>query len=340
TSVAAILEKKDEAERARFPDLTPMLETMQELCAILAAKRKRRGAIDFDLPEAEFQFDRKGAVVSVTPARRTIAHRIIEEFMLLANESVAETLAASGGPAIYRVHEKPDTAKAEDFAEFARCLGYTLNKSGGLYAPGDFQKFIARIEGRTEQKFLVYLMLRSFMQARYSESNIGHFGLATPEYTHFTAPIRRYPDLIVHRLLKRCFDKKASPQWREDMAGRLPEIARHSSARERAAEEAEREIEKIKKAQFMAGKVGEEFEALVYSPSRNGFFVELMDPFVEGFVPVETLTDDHYVYREKSRAIMGRHRGRRFQPGSKIRVRLDRADTETARLTFSVCAGR
>jgi ribonuclease R len=270
------------------------------------------------------------------PAERNVAHRIIEEFMLLANECVAEKLSASGGPALYRVHEAPDPMKVEEFANLAQGLGYRLEKHDGAYRPKDFQKFVLQMEGKPEQRFLIYLMLRSFMQAHYSERNLGHFGLAAAAYTHFTSPIRRYPDLLVHRLLKECLAKQPSPAWRETMQGRLPELARHTSSRERTADEAEREIEKIMKTQFMADKIGEEFEALVFSVTRQGFFVELLEHYVEGFVPLGTLIDDEYQYKESMKSFTGKRRRNRFQLGSKVRVRLDNADMETARLLFSV----
>ena len=336
SSVAEILTNGDSAAKARYPELIPLFETMEELCLILAKRRHRRGAVDFDLPEAEIRFDESERIIGVIPAERNIAHHIIEEFMLLANECAAEKLAASGGPALYRVHEEPDPLKVDEFAEFALALGYKLEKSGDRYRPQDFQRFIKQLEGKIEQKFLTYLMLRSFMQAHYSERDIGHFGLATDKYTHFTSPIRRYPDLFVHRLLKECLRKEYSTGWKEKTHMRLPEIARHTSDRERIADEAEREIEKIKKVQFMADKVGDEFEGVVFSVSRQGFFVELLEHYVDGFVPLATMVDDHYVYREKTRVLIGERQRRRFQLGSRIRVRLDSADIETARLTFSV----
>jgi ribonuclease R len=336
TSVAKILIQKDPNERARYAELIPLFETMEELCLILSKKRYRRGSIDFDLPESEITFDADGQITRIAPAERNIAHRIIEEFMLLANECVAEELTASGGPALYRVHEKPDTHKVDEFAEFAQTLGLTLEKQDEEYRAKNFQKFIAQLEGKPEQKFLIYLILRSFMQARYSEKNLGHFGLAAAEYTHFTSPIRRYPDLVVHRLLKQLLYKKMPPEWKDIISNRLPQIALHTSSRERNADEAEREIEKIKKVQFMASKVGEEFDAIVFSPSRNGFFVELLDPYVEGYVPIETLIDDYYEYKERTHSFVGGRQRRRFQLGSRVRVRLVSADLETARLTFTV----
>jgi ribonuclease R len=336
TSVAKIIAGQDPAERARYAPLVPLFEMMEELCLILSKKRYRRGSVDFDLPEAEIEFDESGKVISIVPAEHNIAHRIIEEFMLLANECVAEKLTAAGGPALYRVHEEPDPHKVEEFAEFALALGYKLEKHDGQYRPKDFQRFVAQLQGKHEQRFLAYLMLRSFMQAHYSEQNVGHFGLATQEYTHFTSPIRRYPDLLVHRILKAALGEEPAPGWRERITGNLPEIASHTSSRERIADEAEREIEKIKKVQFMADKVGEEFEAIVISAMRQGFFVELLDHFVEGFVPLGTLIDDNYIYKERTHSFVGERRRRRFQLGSRVRVRLDSADTETGRLTFSV----
>jgi ribonuclease R len=340
TSVAEILVHQKQSERLRYSEIVPLLETMEELCLILSKKRYRRGAVDFDLPEAEMEFDKDGRVLSVVPAERNIAHRIIEEFMLLANECVAERLIATGGPALFRVHEKPDPTKVEEFAEFALNLGYRLEKRDDQYCPKDFQKFVLQLEGKAEQRFLVYLMLRSFMQAHYSDRNLGHFGLATTAYTHFTSPIRRYPDLVVHRLLRACIAGEASEDWKARESGRMPDIATHTSSRERTAAEAEREIEKIKKAQFMSCKIGEEFDAIVFSATRQGFFVELLEPYVEGFVPIGTLIDDDYQYHETTRSFIGRRRRSRYQLGSKVLVRLDSADLETARLTFSVIGRR
>ena len=256
--------------------------------------------------------------------------------MLLANETVAAKLEESGGPALYRVHEKPDRAKVDDFAEFALALGYRLESEHGEYRPRDFQKFVSQIEEKPEGRFLTYLMLRSFMQARYSERNLGHFGLATDRYTHFTSPIRRYPDLVVHRLLKECLKPQPSTAWQDDIEARLPEIAAHTSSRERTADEAEREIEKIKIVQFMTDKVGDEFEAVVLSVARQGFHVELLEHFVEGFVPAETLVDDLYQYKEKTHSFVGERHRRHFKLGARIRVRLDHADRESYRLFFSI----
>jgi ribonuclease R len=335
TAVARILADRDPAHLERYDDLVPMFASMRDLCLALAEKRYHRGAIDFDLPEADIRFDDKGRIVSILPAERNIAHRIIEEFMLLANETVAARLSESGGPALYRVHERPDQQKVADFAEFALALGYRLESQRGEFRPRDFQRFVEQIEGKIEGRFLAYLMLRSFMQARYSEVNLGHFGLATERYTHFTSPIRRYPDLVVHRLLKDCLRTGPSEERRDKMVEKLPAIALHTSSRERIADEAEREIEKINKVQFMSDKVGDEFEAIVFSVIRQGFFIELLDHFVEGFVPAGTLIDDRYQYKERTHSFVGETRHKRYELGTRVLARLDHADLETCRLTFS-----
>jgi ribonuclease R len=335
TSVGRILADRDPAEMKRYAELVPQFELMEELCTVLAGRRYRRGAVDFDLPEAQIEFDDRGRVVSVLPAERDISHRLIEEFMLLANETVAGALAESGVPGLYRIHEEPDPIKVEDFAEFALSLGYPLQSNRGRYRPADFQKFVRQLEGKVEGRFLAYLMLRSFMQARYSEANTGHFGLATDEYTHFTSPIRRYPDLVVHRLLKEALSTTPATAWRERMSASMPEIATWTSGRERNADAAEREIEKIKKVQFMSDKIGEDFDAIVFSVVKQGFFVELVDHFVEGFVPLGTLIDDRYEFKEKTHSLVGGRNRRHYRLGTRMRVRLDQADIETFRLTFS-----
>jgi len=234
------------------------------------------------------------------------------------------------------VHESPEPAKVEEFAELSSALGYPLEKHKGLYRPKDFQVFVRRMEGKPEQKYLVYLMLRSFMQARYSEENLGHFGLAAGAYTHFTSPIRRYPDLVVHRLLKSLIDNNPAALKADDATDRFRKIAQHTSSRERVAEEAEREIEKILKARFMQDKVGMEFDGTIVSVNRQGFYVELIEHYVEGFVPFRALIEDDYRYSEKEHALVGRRGRHRYSPGSRLRVRLDNVDMESARLLFSV----
>ncbi len=332
-AVAGILRGGDSPGEGLDPGIAPMLRMMQELSTILYRKRFRRGAVDFDLPEADIRIDAGGRVLSVLAAERNEAHRIIEEFMLAANECAAGRLQAAGAPALFRIHEDPDPAKVEEFALLAAALGYPLERRGELYGPKDFQDFVGRMEGKPEQKYLLYLMLRSFMQARYSEENTGHFGLATEAYTHFTSPIRRYPDLCVHRLLKASLDGGGRcGVW----ADRLPEIARHVSERERVADEAEREMERIKKAQFMAGRVGGEFAGIVTAVSRQGLQVELFDHYVEGFVPMASLVGDDYRYSDRTRSLRGSRRRNRYAPGSRVRVRLDNVDMESARLLFSV----
>jgi ribonuclease R len=358
TRVHKILEG-DEAERHAHPDLNPHFETMRELAGILLRHRQRRGSIDFDLPEPLIEFNEFGEMTGVTRAPRNIAHRLIEEFMLAANEAVARQLdqLAAG---LYRIHEKPDPKRVMEFEEVAVHFGYSLGfgavpvkryrhidrqrdgrKSARTITLPDpelaissrnYQKLIAKIEGKPEERILSYLMLRSLKQARYSPRNQGHFALAAPTYTHFTSPIRRYPDLIVHRLLTAWLDAEASPYGERS----LFDIAETSSDTERRAAEAERELVELKKAKFMVDRVGEEFAALIISTQRFGFFVELDHLFIEGLVPIDSLGRDRFRYHENTRKIVGERTQREFAIGQRVDVRLDRVDAVEKRLQFSL----
>ncbi len=442
TDVNALLEG-DTVLRKRYAPLVDVFELMRELALILNRKRQKRGSIDFDMPEPEIEFDELGMMESITRAERNFAHRLIEEFMLAANECVASYLETRNVASIYRVHEKPEPRKVIDFENVAAGFGYSLGvgnlpvkkfsytddrrprrRDGGrgrggqrrqqIEIPDDihitprmYQKLAQKIAGTPVERILSFLMLRSLKQARYSEKNEGHFALATPTYTHFTSPIRRYPDLIVHRILKSVLHDEEHPHvssanvghqdvryqthpplkgkgaapahrtghspvptqasvrsdvpspWSKraskrdgrspdhpitqspDLWGPIPEpvlheIAEESSQTERRADDAERELMDWKKVKFMADRIGEDFDALIISVTKYGFFVELADMFIEGLVPIGTLDDDRYFYNDDTKQIIGQRTGKTYSLGDKIRVLLDRIDPVERKMSFAV----
>ncbi|MBI2822512.1 MAG: ribonuclease R [Acidobacteria bacterium] len=317
----------------RYQELVPHLRCMLDLSRILAVRRGAKGAIDFDLPEAEIEYDVNGKVFDIVRSERNQAHRLIEEFMLLANETVAGYLSRRKGEVVYRVHEEPDPLKASEFARLARQFGYRLEGVAGRYTAMDFQRLAESMSGKPEERFLSYLMLRSFKQARYSVENVGHFGLALHCYTHFTSPIRRYPDLVVHRLLKRhIVEERKKEPWE----ARLDHIAEQSSDRERKADEAEREIMKWLMAVFMSQRLGETYEGFVSGVRPNGFYVELLDHFVEGFVHVSKLADDYYFFDERSHRLVGENSGRMFRLGDRLGVLVDKVDRDRHLIEFAL----
>jgi ribonuclease R len=399
TAVNAVLEG-DAGLRERYAPLVANFELMRDLALILRRKREKRGSIDFDLPEPVIEFDEFGLMKSIVRSERNIAHRLIEEFMLAANECVAQYLESNHIASLYRVHEKPDAKRVYDFEVIAATFGYSLGV-GALpihrvqmkadrraahgtgkrvreievpkevhITPRMYQKLTEKIAGKPEERILSYLMLRSLKQARYSEENLGHFALAATSYTHFTSPIRRYPDLIVHRILKsvlnqnspvvesatragQLLSKKASPwskrrdSWAEVSESHrhldgpismeeLHDIAEESSQSERRADDAERELLEWKKAKFMQERVGEDFDGLIISVTKFGFFVELTDLFVEGLVPLNTLTDDRYTYHDNTREIIGQRSRKTYKLGQKIRVLVDRIDPVEKKIQFAV----
>ena len=338
TAVKRILADNDPELLTTYARLVPDLRLMEELAARLRERREKRGSIDFDLPEPEIILDLQGETAAIIRSERNVAHRIIEEFMLAANEAVARFLAEHEVPSLYRVHETPDLAKLNDFSEFIRSFGYEFRIDEDVVEPREFQRLLVEAQGKPEEKMINEMLLRSLKQARYAAENLGHFGLAAPCYTHFTSPIRRYPDLVVHRILKGTLSGKNTERDRERLAETLPEIAVHTSMRERVAMEAEREIVLLKKIQFMRNRVGEEFDGFITGVTPYGFFVELAEFFVEGMVPVATLPNDFYQYLEKQHSLLAERSGAVFRLGDRVRVRLVRVSTERKQIDF-VLAG-
>ncbi|HME60070.1 MAG TPA: ribonuclease R [Candidatus Binatia bacterium] len=337
TNVRRILVDCDFEVLERYKDLIDQFKLMEELALLIYEQRRARGNLDFDLPEAEIVLDIQGMPENIVRAERNIAHRIIEEFMIAANEAVARHLTEKNLPLLYRVHEGPDSDALEALAPFLLSLGYRLPLKREKIAPLEIQKLLESARGEPEERVLNRVLLRSMKQAVYQPENIGHFGLASACYTHFTSPIRRYPDLIVHRMFDRALDgEKLKPNEREDLLRYLQEAGKHTSERERHAMDAEREMVDLKKAQFMMNKIGEEFTGFITTLANFGFFVELADYFVEGLVKLASLTDDDYDYYEKEYVIKGRRHGKKFRLGDNVRVKVARINAFRSEIDFEL----
>ena len=334
--VDAILTARDPRVRRRYAALVPMFEAMDTVARRLAARRRDRGSLDFDLHETRLVLDEAGAVEDIVAAERNVAHRMIEEFMLIANETVARHLEERGLPALFRVHEPPDPAKVADFDDFAATLGYGLGAPPGGARPRHFQRLLARLHGSPAERPVALLMLRTMRKAHYDPVNVGHFGLASEVYTHFTSPIRRYPDLVVHRLLREMRQTRMPREREAELADELMETARHASAMERRAEDAEREVVQWKKVRFMADKVGDEFSGYVIGVTRFGLFVELVEHFVEGLVHVSGMADDHYRFVESDHALVGEAAGRVYRLGDRVDVAVVRVDPARRQIDLGV----
>jgi ribonuclease R len=336
TGVRQILVDRDQGMRKRYGYLLRQFELMAELMEVLRAKRSKRGSIDFDLPEPEIVLDLQGQMTDIVRAERNMAHQLVEEFMLAANETVAGHLEQLEVPLIYRVHEEPAEEKLADLVDFLATIGIALPKADTL-KPRNIQKAIASVRGTPEEALVNTVVLRTMKQARYSEENIGHFGLAAETYTHFTSPIRRYPDLIVHRIVKGVIHGKyRSEESREELAERLPASAIHCSQRERLAMDAERDVVAMLKVRFMGDKVGEVYDGIITGVTQFGLFVQLRELFVEGLVHISSLKDDYYRYIENRHCLRGERRKRVYRIGDRIRVRVDRVDRERKRIDFSL----
>ena len=335
TAVNAILTDRNPDMMARYSPLVPMFERMHELFTILNAGRRRRGSIDFDLRESEIVLDEAGLVEAIIASERNVAHRLIEEFMLLANETVAAHLEKHRVPTLYRVHEDPDPAKVEVFEEFLSTLGYSLSRTADAPEPRDFQKLVASIAGKPEERPIAFLMLRTMQKARYAPENLGHFGLAADHYTHFTSPIRRYPDLVVHRSLRES-RRGMSDDRKTELIEDLPDVARHTSERERRANDAERELVQWKKVRFMTDKVGDVFQGYITGVSAFGLFIELVEHFVEGMVHVSTMADDYYRFVERAHVLRGEKNGRVYRLGDRVEVQVIRVDLERRQIDLGL----
>jgi len=328
TAVNAILTEQDSDTIARYKELVPTFELMRELFHILNLRRKRRGSVDFDLPEPQIILDAEGLIADIVASERNIAHRIIEEFMLVANETVAHHLESSRMPALFRIHEPPDPLKVMQFEEFVSSLGYTLAVPATGPKPMHFQKLVEQIRGTAEERPIALLMLRTMQKARYDSMNMGHFGLAAETYTHFTSPIRRYPDLVVHRLLREVRHARATDDRKEELAEDLPEVGRHTSEMERRADEAERELIQWKKVRFMADKVRDVCECYITGVAPFGLFVGLVEHYVEGMVHVSSMADDYYRYSETAHTLFGENTKKKYRLGDKVTVQVVRVDLD------------
>lgn len=336
TDVDSILNHDVDSARVTFNAFVPLFDLMADLFRVLQGRRKRRGSVDFDLPAARFQLDDEGEIEAIVPDARTTAHRLIEEFMLVANETVAADLSGRKVPALYRVHEQPDPLKVEEFEAFISSLGYSFAAPRNAVTPRHFQRLLERLKGKPEKRPVAALMLRTMQQARYDPANQGHFGLAAPAYTHFTSPIRRYPDLVVHRALRAAHRGTLSSERRRNWIKKLPDTARHTSERERRAEEAERELVQWKKVRFMADKVGDEFSGYVTGVTAFGLFVELVEQFVEGLVHISSMADDYYRFVEREHLLRGENSTKVYRLGDLVRVQLVRVDRDHRQLELGL----
>jgi ribonuclease R len=336
TDVNDILVAKDEALREKYEPIVPMFERMEELASILRKKRMKRGAIDFDFKEARVLVDEEGAPYDVAIRERSVAEKLIEEFMLAANETIAEHFHKLKLPFLYRIHEDPKEEKLQKFFEFITNFGLFVKGKANDIHPSALQKIINEVQGKPEEMVVSTVMLRSMQQAKYDEASLGHFGLSTEYYTHFTSPIRRYPDLIVHRLIRNYLiegqtDDSTKAKWESE----LPGIAEHTSKRERRAVDAERETDDLKKAEYMMDKVGEEYDGIISSVTNFGMFIELPNT-IEGLVHVSEMTDDYYRFDDRQLAMIGERTAQVYRLGDEIKVRVIHVDKDERAIDFEI----
>lgn len=334
TSVKKILEDRDEAERKEYETLVPMFELMQELAALLREKRKQRGSIDFDFPETKIILDAKGKTIEIKPYERNTATKIIEDFMLITNETIAEDYFWQEIPFVYRTHDTPDPERIERLEVFINNFGYGIKNNREGIHPKELQKLLARIEDSPEEALISRLTLRSMKQAKYTVENSGHFGLSAKYYCHFTSPIRRYPDLQIHRIIKENLHGGIAEKRIKHYSSILPQVAEQSSEMERRADEAERDTEKLKKTEYMSKRIGERFTGVISGMSTYGIYVELPNT-VEGMIHVNSLTDDYYYYKEETYEMVGEQKHRVFKLGQTIDIIVE--DTDKLLRTIDFC---
>ena len=335
TNVKKILADHDPEVMAEYEPLVPMFEKMAELAAILRKKRMKRGSIDFDFPETKVILDKNGNPVDIRPYDRNVATKLIEDFMLAANETVAAEYYWRELPFVYRTHEQPDSEKIQKLSTFINNFGYSLHIGSDEVHQKELQKLLEKIDGTSEEPLISRLTLRSMKQARYTVENTGHFGLAADCYCHFTSPIRRYPDLQIHRIIKDSLRGRLGEKRIGHYTQILPEVAKHASEMERRADEAERETIKLKKVQYMENHIGETFAGVISGVAEYGFFVELENT-VEGLVRVTSLTDDFYQYYEETYELVGEATNRRFKLGQQVRVTVDNCDRIMRTIDFTL----
>ena len=334
TDVTKILRDNDESLIDRYKDLVPMFKEMEELCNILNKKRLKRGAIDFDFEESKITLNDLGKPIDIKPYEREIANRIIEEFMLVCNETIAETMYWANLPFVYRIHEEPDEEKLQKLKEFVFNLGYVIKWNGDV-KPRNLQEILEKIKGKKEETVISTLLLRSMMQARYSPECTGHFGLAAQYYCHFTSPIRRYPDLQIHRIIKEYLNGKLDEKRIKKLTTLVDYASKQSSETERIAQQAEREVDDLKKAEYMLDRLGEEFEGIVSSVTSFGMFVELPST-IEGLVHITALDDDYYVYNEDHLCLIGERTKKVYRLGDSVKVKCSKIDIPNREIFFDL----
>ena len=335
TAVKQILEDEDEEQCRKYEEFVPMFREMARLSSILREKRHRRGAVDFDFPETKVILDEQGRPVELKAYERNTATKLIEDFMLAANETVAEDFFWREIPFVYRIHEAPDEEKIRKLAIFLHNFGYTMHIGNHEVHPKEIQKLLAKVEGKPEEPMIARLALRSMKQAKYTPENEGHFGLAASCYTHFTSPIRRYPDLQIHRIIKETLRGRMDEERIRHYQSILEEVTKHASETERRAEEAERETVKLKKVQYMKNFIGEEYEGVISGITKWGMYVELPNT-IEGLVHVVNMTDDHYEYIEERYEMQGIHTGKTHRLGQKVCVRVMAANELQRTIDFEL----